>query len=176
MPVAAGEAHEQVHPVGGGPGPGPERAMARESETAVEPDQPPQVVDDRDRRPDLESATLGIGAEEALEVEPDQLEGLGGLQRRRPAGREGRGSAEPLHTARDRVSESGLRRDPSLARRTTSPPAPDTIRSGRPCSSQSATAGREKPRACLTGPQQHPVGPGLDPGRAPPASIGTGRA
>ena len=65
---------------------------------------------------------------------------------------------------------------PSFGRSSTSPPAPVTIRSGRPCPSQSATAGRAKPRLWPAGPRSIPSGPGSIRNGAPPASIVTGRA
>src|SRR5207302_1370405 len=55
------------------PGTGPERAAAGLAEAAVEPEDAAQAIGERDRRAQVEGPRPGVDAEEALQVERDQV-------------------------------------------------------------------------------------------------------
>src|SRR4051794_16536111 len=74
MPVPQGNSDQQVHAVESSPRPCPESTPARETEAAVQPDQPSQMIHQGQRGTDLEFALLGVGAKETLQVEPQQVE------------------------------------------------------------------------------------------------------
>src|SRR5262249_57290900 len=72
--VAPRQPDEQVDAARPGPGAGPERAPARLAITAVEANQPSQLVDDQDGGVELERIDAGVDDEESLEVERDQVD------------------------------------------------------------------------------------------------------